>query len=383
MMGDPPQPFISVIIPTRERADTLKYAIASALRQEADSFEVIVSDNFSQDNTKEVVQDFDDHRVKYFNTGRRVSMCDSYEFALSHATGRYTVIIGDDDAVMPGGLDRLETVMYATPCPIYTWPKGIYTWPLAGQKAIIERIPPTSPPFELDLRRLAQRSVSQGFWGYSRLPSAYHSAVEKRLLDEIRESTGRVFHSTQPDLFTGFALPALTNKAINLGYPVTFHGRSAKSNAAVVVDKAGIENIQRYIREFGDYAIHRTLFPEITKYANLLPDSLLVAMDMFPQLYGNMKFNYEGMWTVFCLNKTFRFGVSTRETIRRAREIRRYHPFSIPRFLGYWAVYKVFLTGRELLQRPTPLGPFKHEVPDNIFDFVKQLDEWQASQRTA
>jgi glycosyltransferase involved in cell wall biosynthesis len=384
MMGDLPLPFISVIIPTRERADTLKYAIASVLDQETDAFEVIISDNCSEDNTKDVFESFSDERLRYVNTGRRLSMCDNYEFALDHAVGRYVVIMGDDDAVMPGALDRLQTKIEADPCPVYTWPKGVYNWPTTGSKAAVAVFPHASAPFELDLKRLARKSVSQGFWGYSRLPSVYHSAVAKDILDKIRKSTGRVFHSTQPDLFTGFAIPAFADRAINLGFSVTVNGRSPKSNAAVVTDKKGLDNIKRYIEEFGGYQIHPSLFPDfpgMTKYANLLPDSLLVAMDMFPQLYGNMKFNYEGMWTVFCLNKAFRFGVSTRETIRQARRIQRYHPFGVLRFLGYLLMYKVFLLGRQAMQRPTQLGPFKQETPENIYDFVKHLAEWQASQK--
>jgi glycosyltransferase involved in cell wall biosynthesis len=380
-MSDSPQPFISVIIPTRERADTLKCAIASALDQETDAFEVIVSDNCSQDNTKEVSQSFSDRRLKYFNTGRRISMCDNWDFALDHATGRYVVFIGDDDAVLPGALDRFQALIEANSCPVYTWPKGVYDWPITGRKATVDVFPRASAPFELDLKRLARRSVRQGFWGYSRLPSVYHSAVAKHILDEIRESTGRVFHSTQPDLFTGFALPAFSSTATNLGFSVTVNGRSAKSNAAVATDEKGIENIQRFIKEYGDYQIHPTLFPGVSKHANLFPDSLLVAMYLFPQLYGDMKFNYEGMWTLFCLNKTIRFGVSAWGTVRHARQIRHYHPFSVLRFLGYLTAYGAFLFARQALRRPTQLGPFKQETPDNIYDFVKQLAKWQAGQK--
>ena len=95
------KPFISVIIPTRERADTLLFAIKTAFDQNSDDYEVIVSDNFSQDNTKEVVESFSDPRLVYVNSGRRLSMCDNYEFGLEHARGEYIIFIGDDDAIMP------------------------------------------------------------------------------------------------------------------------------------------------------------------------------------------------------------------------------------------------------------------------------------------
>src|SRR5215207_8249326 len=105
------EPLISLIIPTRERAETLFFALQTALDQVSDSYEVIVSDNFSQDNTEQVVRNFNDPRLRYFNTGKRLSMSDNWEFALGKARGEYIVYIGDDDAMMPGGINRLETLI--------------------------------------------------------------------------------------------------------------------------------------------------------------------------------------------------------------------------------------------------------------------------------
>ncbi len=45
----PHDPLISVIVPTRERAETLVFTLRSAIDQELTSYEVVVSDNFSQD----------------------------------------------------------------------------------------------------------------------------------------------------------------------------------------------------------------------------------------------------------------------------------------------------------------------------------------------
>ena len=82
-------PVLSLIIPTRERADTLALTIATALQQKSQEFEIIISDNSSLDNTKDVVASFLDNRIRYFNTGKRVSMCDNYEFGLENARGDY------------------------------------------------------------------------------------------------------------------------------------------------------------------------------------------------------------------------------------------------------------------------------------------------------
>src|SRR5262249_50277228 len=74
----------TVIVPTRERADTLYYCLQTIIRQKYDNLEILVSDNFSHDNTEQVVRNIGDSRIRYVNTGRRLDMSRNFEFALSH-----------------------------------------------------------------------------------------------------------------------------------------------------------------------------------------------------------------------------------------------------------------------------------------------------------
>ena len=92
----------NVIIPTRERADTLLHCLRTIVSQNYENLDIIVSDNFSQDNTREVVESFSDPRIKYINTGKRVSMSHNWEFALHHVQGDYVTFVGDDDGFLDG-----------------------------------------------------------------------------------------------------------------------------------------------------------------------------------------------------------------------------------------------------------------------------------------
>ena len=65
---------ISIIIPTRERSYYLHYALQTALEIDDENIEIIVSDNFSKDETKAVVEKFSDNCLKYLCTHKRVSM---------------------------------------------------------------------------------------------------------------------------------------------------------------------------------------------------------------------------------------------------------------------------------------------------------------------
>ena len=82
--NDVPNRKFTVVIPTRDRADTLIYAIKSALAQDYEDFSVLVSDNASVDNTPDVVTSIRDERLALRAYRQRLSMSHNWEFALSH-----------------------------------------------------------------------------------------------------------------------------------------------------------------------------------------------------------------------------------------------------------------------------------------------------------
>jgi len=57
--------FFSVIIPTYNRVELLKKAINSVLTQTYKNFEIIIIDNYSNDDTQEVVENFKNIKIIY------------------------------------------------------------------------------------------------------------------------------------------------------------------------------------------------------------------------------------------------------------------------------------------------------------------------------
>ncbi len=53
------RPLFSIVIPTRDRPNLLKDAIQSALEQEFDDYEIIVSDNSTNSETQKLVSEFE------------------------------------------------------------------------------------------------------------------------------------------------------------------------------------------------------------------------------------------------------------------------------------------------------------------------------------
>ena len=117
-------PLISIVIPTRNRAYLLQTAIQSALSQNFDDFEVVVSDNYSTDATFETVNKFNDPRLRYVKTSKAMHMPDSWEFALEQARGEYITFLSDDDAIHPNLLKISWNAVTRTSCDIIVWPFG-------------------------------------------------------------------------------------------------------------------------------------------------------------------------------------------------------------------------------------------------------------------
>jgi glycosyltransferase involved in cell wall biosynthesis len=302
-------------------------------------------------------------------------MCDNWDFALLRAAGDYVMFIGDDDAVLPGAIDKLQASILGTRGLVYSWPKPIYVWPMDGEQAHVEDLNPTTQTSEINLENLARLVVSMGGWKWTQIPCMYHSAVAKRIPDSIREQTGRVFHSTAPDVFMSMAMPVFAKTAIDLGCCLSVAGRSQKSNSAVNSSPDRHEYFDKFIQEYGDYSIHPTLFPEIPIGLNLIPDSILVGMDRFPKFYGGMKFNYNAMWgLLFRYNSVaYKYKLSRSDIIRRRRQIQRYHAFDVSRFLLYSAFHQSLASRTRILSRILGFLGSADQPPDNIRDFVRVL----------
>ena len=121
----------SIVIPTRQRHDTLQYSIESVLNQTHKDFELIIMDNFSTQETAEVVASFKDSRIQYYRTPERLSMSDNWELGLSHATGEYITILGDDDALMPDALEICLKLINLFRISLVSWDRYFYWWPSA------------------------------------------------------------------------------------------------------------------------------------------------------------------------------------------------------------------------------------------------------------
>ena len=121
----------SVLLPTHDRLEYLRYAVESVRRQDEDDWELIVSDNDSTEDIAGFVAGLADARVRYVRTDSFVPVTENWNNALRHSRGDYVVMLGDDDALLPGYLSGQRALIerFEHPDAIYT---GAYLYAYPG-----------------------------------------------------------------------------------------------------------------------------------------------------------------------------------------------------------------------------------------------------------
>lgn len=104
-------PVISICIPTYNRPACLKQCLDSIVKQFADSavrdqVEILISDNASPDNTKQVVKSFMERNdnITYVRNEENLGVDQNMINVVAMASGEFVWFLGDDDALYPGSL---------------------------------------------------------------------------------------------------------------------------------------------------------------------------------------------------------------------------------------------------------------------------------------
>ena len=94
-------PRVSVILPTYNRAKVLPRSVLSILNQTYRDFELLVIDDGSSDETAEVMQRFNDDRIKYIKKGQNGGRGSARNVGLRMAAGEYIAFQDSDDESLP------------------------------------------------------------------------------------------------------------------------------------------------------------------------------------------------------------------------------------------------------------------------------------------
>jgi glycosyltransferase involved in cell wall biosynthesis len=110
--GEPTNPAFSVVIPTWNRVELVRQAIASVLRQTWADFELVVVDDGSTDGTAAALADITDRRVRLL-VRRHEGVAAARNAGAAAGRGALLAFLDSDDEALPSWLEGFATVLRA------------------------------------------------------------------------------------------------------------------------------------------------------------------------------------------------------------------------------------------------------------------------------
>lgn len=90
---------VSICVPTRNRAASLRESLKSICAQDYSPIEILISDNCSQDDTKQVCRELMrlDPRIRYVRHERNIGLHGNHNFCMAESRGEFVCIFHDHD----------------------------------------------------------------------------------------------------------------------------------------------------------------------------------------------------------------------------------------------------------------------------------------------
>ncbi|MFM7136932.1 MAG: glycosyltransferase family 2 protein [Planctomycetota bacterium] len=222
------RPRYSIVVPTRQRHETLHACLRTVVEQASDDYEIVVADNASSPETRAVCESFGSPRLRHVRCDEPLSMNDNWERALDAARGEWVTFLGDDDGLMPYALAEFDVLTSLRRAKAIRWQYAIYTWPCMAVAAEANRLQLAR---SLGTRFIDRNEALSHMLraGGSPAPMIYYGLIHRSLIDEARR-TGRVFDGLSPDYHSGVLFAHLADRFLSTDVPLSIAGLSGRSN---------------------------------------------------------------------------------------------------------------------------------------------------------
>lgn len=289
-------PRYSILIPTLNRPDTLRYALRTALNQISDDYEVVVSNNGGNPATTEVIRETNSRRVREVTPPGLCSMSDNWEFGVEQCRGEFITVLGDDDGVMPDLISTADNIINSTGAKVLSWETNLYWWPNAASRfrhnTLHLRHYSTSEAIAL-----SSRSVLKKYYDFEVspiiVPMIYYSFVHRSIIDQAKRDMPAYFHALAPDIFSGIVNLHYTDFYVRCTRPLAVSGISGHSNGYKL--RQGPKEITDvYATLKGKRKMHPSVFESRNEILCVV-DSMATAKDyLFPDA-NEIKVNTDGV----------------------------------------------------------------------------------------
>jgi glycosyltransferase involved in cell wall biosynthesis len=105
-MGFSRDPLVTVAIPMYNNGRFIRQTIESVLSQTYTNFELLIYDDHSTDDSRDIAGSFDDSRIRIFRNDRNLGPEGNWNRAVSRIRGEYVKLVCGDDILYPECLER-------------------------------------------------------------------------------------------------------------------------------------------------------------------------------------------------------------------------------------------------------------------------------------
>lgn len=108
-------PKVSVIIPLYKAEEYIAETLESVLNQTYRNIEIIIVDDCGNDNSVNIVRQYQDSRIKMFHNKTNQGIAYSRNRALANCTGEYIALLDDDDIALESRIEKQIAYLMAHP----------------------------------------------------------------------------------------------------------------------------------------------------------------------------------------------------------------------------------------------------------------------------
>ncbi len=122
------EPYVSIGLPVHNGVPFLTQAIESLLAQTFEDFEVIISDNASNDRTSDICQEYaeKDQRIRYYRNEQNLGAAYNYNRVFELARGKYFKWATHDDVCMADLIERCVEILDRDPSVVLCYSRSRY-----------------------------------------------------------------------------------------------------------------------------------------------------------------------------------------------------------------------------------------------------------------
>lgn len=234
--GNSGKPRLTVIIPVRNGSPYIDSAVRSALQGLGPNDRVLVSLNACVDNTRQLLAEVNDPRLRVIETPHPMSMSRHWDFVRQFVESEWIIYLGHDDGVLPYLTQLLTKLLLRHPSnDVFVFRRALYFWP--GVEEFYGKTGwKCNGSFSAKRHFAPIRlwSVILGRGSYADLPMVYANCIVRVSLLESLLEDGKAFRDPAPDVSSAVLLSSRVGSYVYCDVPTFWVGSSPTSNGIAV-----------------------------------------------------------------------------------------------------------------------------------------------------